>query len=85
MFLLRVAKFQRTVSQPSISVWTQNCSPKFRDTDFLHCEKSLQPAQKDAAGTNWQIGRDAASGQVPLSSYKQKPRTSDEARLPRGK
>src|SRR4051794_10199864 len=54
-------KFQRTVSRPSIGVWTQNCSPKFRDTDFLHCEKSLQPAQKDAAGTNWQIGRDATS------------------------
>ena len=46
---------------------------------------SQRDAQKDAAGTNWQIGRDAAIGQVSLSSDKQKPRTSDEARLPRGK
>jgi hypothetical protein len=53
MFLLRdPRKFQRTASQPSIGVWTQNCSPKFRDADFLHCKKSLQPAQKAAGRTN---------------------------------
>jgi hypothetical protein len=53
MFLLRdPRKFRRTASQPSIGVWTQNCSPKFRDTDFLHCKKSLQPAQKAAGRTN---------------------------------
>src|SRR6476659_783285 len=54
-------KFQRTVLQPSIGVWTQNCPPKFRGTDFLHCEKPLQPAQKDAARTNWQFARDVAT------------------------